>query len=110
VVVGGYIGLVLLGALFIAIGIFASCCTRHQLLAAVIAAAILAIFTFGANYGAEFGGQVWLRKVCSFCDVLGHFSDFSKGTLDSASIIFFCSGIVFFLFLAAKVLESRRWR
>ena len=41
VMLGGYLGMILLGALFIAIGIFASCCTRHQLLAAIIAISVL---------------------------------------------------------------------
>jgi ABC-2 type transport system permease protein len=110
VTLGGYLGLILLGAMFISVGIFASCCTRHQLLSAVIAAAILSIFTFAANYGTEYAPLDWERKVCSYLDVMGHFSDFGKGMLDSASIIFFLSNTVLFLFLAVKVLESRRWR
>ncbi len=110
VVFGGYLGLILLGALFIAIGLFASCCTRHQLLAALIAISVLAAFTFVADYGAEYAGQLWQRNVCSYLNVLGHFSDFSKGIIDTRSLIFFLSGAGLFLFLATKVLESRRWR
>lgn len=110
VVFGGYLGLVLLGALFIAIGLFSSCCTRHQLLAALIAVAVLAVFTFVADYGAEYAAKTWQRNVCSYLNVLGHFSDFSKGMVDSRSAIFFLSGTGLFLFLATKVLESRRWR
>jgi ABC-2 type transport system permease protein len=106
----GYVGMALLGALFISIGIFASSCTRHQLLAAVIAIAILAVFTFVVDYGAEYARQTWQRSVCAYLNIFGHFSDFSKGILDSKSIIFFLSGTVFFLFLATKVMESRRWR
>jgi ABC-2 type transport system permease protein len=107
---GGYVGMVLLGALFIAIGIFASSCTRHQLLAAVIAIAILAVFTFVVDYGAEYAGAPWQREICAYLNILGNFSDFAKGTLDTRSLIFFVSGTVFFLFLATKVMESRRWR
>ncbi|HOA75910.1 MAG TPA: ABC transporter permease [Phycisphaerae bacterium] len=106
----GYVGMILLGGLFLSIGIFASSCTRHQLLAAVIAMAILAVFTFVVDYGAEYGRQMWQREVCAYLNVFGHFADFSKGILDSKSIIFFVSGSVFFLFLATKVMESRRWR
>jgi ABC-2 type transport system permease protein len=110
VVCGGYLGLILLGGLFIAIGLFASCCTRHQLLAALLAVAVLSIFTFVADYGAEFARQPWQRNVCSYLNVFGHFADFSKGMIDTKSLIFFLSGTGFFLFLATKVLESRRWR
>jgi ABC-2 type transport system permease protein len=110
VVVVGYLGIVLLGALFIAVGIFASACTKHQLLSAIIAITILGIFTFGADRLAERGGSMALRALGAYSNILGHFSDFSKGILDSGSIIFLISGTVFFLFLATKVLESRRWR
>jgi ABC-2 type transport system permease protein len=106
----GYLGMLLLGGLFISIGIFASSCTRHQLLAATIATAILAVLTFVVDYGAEYALKVWQRNVCAYMNIFGHFDEFTKGTLDSKSIIFFVSGTVFFLFLATKVMESRRWR
>lgn len=109
-VVTGYLGMILLGAMFIAIGIFASSCTRHQLLAATMAIAILAVLTFVVDYGAEYARTDLTRNVCAYLNILGHFSDFSKGILDSKSLIFFASGSVFFLFLATKVMESRRWR
>ncbi|MAE70336.1 MAG: hypothetical protein CME06_07690 [Gemmatimonadetes bacterium] len=110
VVIVGYVGMLLLGALFISIGIFASCCTRYQLLAAIIAMTLLAVLTLLANYGAEYLEQESLRAVCSYVNVFGHFSNFTKGIIDSASLIFFVTGTAFFLFLAVKVLESRRWR
>jgi ABC-2 type transport system permease protein len=110
VVIVGYLGMVLLGALFIAVGIFASACTKHQLLAAIIGISILCLFTFGADRLAERGGSIALRNLGAYLNVLGHFSDFSKGILDSGSVIFLLSGTAMFLFLAAKVLESRRWR
>lgn len=110
VVLAGYIGMVLLGGLFIAVGIFASSCTRHQLLAAMLAIAILAVFTFLVDYGAEYVGYAWGRQVCANVNIFWHFADFGKGIMDSKSVIFFLSGIVFFLFLATKVMESRRWR
>lgn len=106
----GYLGMVLLGGMFIAIGIFASSCTRHQLLAATISIAILSLMTFMVDYGAEYAQAMWQRSTCAYLNVFGHFSDFSKGILDSKSIIFFLSGTVFFLFLGTKVMESRRWR
>ncbi len=110
VVVSGYAGMILLGALFASIGIFASSCTRHQLLAATIAIAILAVLTFVVDYGAQYAGQPWQRAVCAYVNIFGHFSDFAKGIVDSKSVIFFLSGTAFFLFLATKVMESRRWR
>jgi ABC-2 type transport system permease protein len=110
VVLVSYLGMILLGGLFIAVGLFASSCTRHQLLAAIIAIAILSLLTFGADRLAERGGTLAIRSFGAYVNILGHFSDFAKGILDTGSLIFFVSGTVFFLFLATKVLESRRWR
>jgi len=110
VIFGGYLGMILLGALFVSIGIFASSCTRHQLLAALIAIAILAVLTFVVDYGAEYASEAWQRSFCAYLNILWNFSDFAKGILDSRSVVFFLSGTAFFLFLAVKVMESRRWR
>ncbi len=106
----GYLGLILLGGLFIAVGVFASTCTKHQLLAAIIAMTLLALFTFVVNYGAQYAKDDWVRSLCAYLNILGHYDDFGKGIVDLASVIFFVSGAGFFLFLATKVLESRRWR
>jgi ABC-2 type transport system permease protein len=105
----GYLGMVLLGALYISTGIFTSACTRHQLLAAVLAASILAAVTVLAD---EIGPQlpdVW-RTVLGQVNILEHFEDFAKGIFDTASLIYFVSVTALFLFLAARVLESKRWR
>jgi ABC-2 type transport system permease protein len=106
----GYLGLILLGSLFVSIGIFASSCTRHQLLAAVLGIAILAVITFVADYGAEFAASQKAKFVCAYINAFGHFQDFAKGIVDTGSLIYFVSGTAFFLFLATKMQESRRWR
>lgn len=110
VVAVSYLGMLLLGGLFISVGIFASSCTRHQLVAAVLAMVILGFFSFVVDAGAEYAGSATLRTLCANLNVFWAFADFAKGIIDTKSVIFFCSGIVFFLFLATKVMESRRWR
>lgn len=109
VIVFGYVGMLLVGAMFISVGLFASACTKHQLLAAVVGMAILSIFTFVVNYGADYVGQKF-RSVLLSMNVLHQFDDFTKGYLDTKSVVFFVSMTVFFLFLGTKVLESKRWR
>ncbi len=109
VILFGYVGMLLIGALYIAVGLFASCCTRHQLLAAIIAMAILAVFTFLVDYFADFAGAT-LRGILMYVNVPAHFDEFTKGILDTRSLVFFASTTAFFLFLATKVLESKRWR
>jgi ABC-2 type transport system permease protein len=109
-IVSGYIGLVLLGAMFISVGLFASACTRHQLLAAVIAVAVLSTFTFAANYAADHLRGGLLQDFCKSLNILDHFSECNKGMINLSSVVFFISNTCLFLFLAVKVLESRRWR
>ena len=105
----GYVGMLLLGALYVAVGIFASAITKYQLVAALIAMGVLCIFSIVVDSFASWRGGMW-RVILSNINVLHHFEDFSKGILDTSAIIFFISATIFFLFLAVKVLESRRWR
>ena len=105
----GYVGMLLLGALYVAVGVFASAITKYHLVAALIAMGVLCIFSIVVDSFASWRGGMW-RVILSNINVLHHFEDFSKGILDTSAIIFFISATIFFLFLAVKVLESRRWR
>jgi ABC-2 type transport system permease protein len=105
----GYFGMILLGALYISVGIFSSSLTKHQLVAALIGMGVLSGFTLLVDAFAGWKGGAW-RSVLSYVNILHHFEDFSKGIVDSKAIVFFLSGTVFFLFLAVKTVESRRWR
>lgn len=109
VIAFGYIGMLLIGAMFISVGLFASCCTRHQLLAAVIGMAVLSVFTFVVDFLADFAGPT-LRRVLMAMNVPAYFDEFSKGILDTRALVFFVTTTAFFLFLGVKVLESKRWR
>ncbi len=109
VIVWGYAGLMLLGSLYVSVGVFASSLTKHQLLAAIFGTGLLSLFTLIVDALAGWKSGTW-REVLSYVNILHHFQDFSKGIVDTQSIVFFISGTLFFLFLAVKVLESRRWR
>jgi len=109
VAVMGYVGMVLLGAAFLAIGLFASSLTRYQLVAAVVAVAILSVFAFlmqalVVNTSAPWSG------LASKLNVMSYFKDFSRGMFDTRGLVFFLSVTALFLFLSVKTLESRRWR
>jgi len=105
----GYLGMLLLGSLYISVGLFASALTRYQLVAAIVGMGLLAVFTILVNTFASWQGGTW-RFVLSYINVLHQFEDFSKGILDTKAFVFFVSGTLFFLFLTVKVMESRRWR
>jgi ABC-2 type transport system permease protein len=109
VVLYGYVGLCMLGALYAAVGVFTSSLTRYQLVAALMGMGVLAVFSLLVDAFAGWRGGAW-RVVLSYVNILHHFEDFSKGIFDTKAILFFLSGTVFFLFLAVKTLECRRWR
>ena len=105
----GYLGIVLVGALFIAVGLFCSSLTKSQVVAAVASSAVLFSTTIVPWWvaGKATLGAFW-RSVASQC-VLRRYEDFSKGVIDTGNLIFFIAATAIFLFLTIKVLESRRW-
>jgi ABC-2 type transport system permease protein len=105
----GYLGMVLLGAAFVAVGVFASTLTQHQLLAAVVGILILGIFGVVMPFLIP-GAPVPLNYLAEKLSVMTYFKDFSKGIFDSRGLAFFLSAAGLFLFLSVKTLESRRWR
>ena len=108
----GYLGILLVGALFVAVGLFCSSLTRSQVVAAVLAVAILFLITIvpWAAMRAEGStlGAAW-RKVADQ-GVYNRYADFSRGVIDTSHVVFFLAVTTVFLFLTIKVLESRRWK
>lgn len=104
----GYLGLLLIGAAYIAMGLFFSSLSESQLVAGVS--------TFGC--GLLFLIVAWISPfvspaaatVLGQLSILQHFDSFSKGILDSNDTIFYLNFTAFFLFLSSRVLDSNRWR
>lgn len=109
VAVMGYVGMLLLGAAFVSVGLFASALTRHQLVAALVAVSILAVFALLMQAIVRYTGAPW-NQIAARLNVMTYFRDFSRGVLDSRGLVFFLSAAALFLFLSVKTLESRRWR
>ncbi len=107
--VSGYLGILLLGASYIAVGIFTSSVTRYQLLAAIVAAAIVAVFAVLMPLMTRYGSDPY-NKIAACFDTMRYYRDFSRGIIDTRAIVFFVSATALFLFLSVKTLESRRWR
>jgi ABC-2 type transport system permease protein len=106
----GYMGLLLLGGAVIAIGVFASSLTRHQLVAYVIAAAItvslLSLFQLAVRVDEP------LRGALSQIDLWWiHFQNgFMRGVVNLRDIIYYLTVTYVFLLLAVKTLEAKRWQ
>ena len=106
-----YIGLLLLGALYVSVGLFFSTLTKHQVIAVLLSFALLALMTFAfqaLSMNPEVEG--WPRTVLQQLSIQSHFRDFVRGMLDVNHVVFFLTMTGFFLFVTVKLLEVRRWR
>ncbi|HKM31981.1 MAG TPA: ABC transporter permease [Oscillospiraceae bacterium] len=108
VVFGNIVGMLLLGAAFIAIGIFVSSLTENQIIAAVGGFAILMIFMLIDMIAAAIPIKFLSDAVyaLSFTD---KYNEFAVGIFNFSSVLFFISFAVVFNFLTIRVLERRRW-
>jgi ABC-2 type transport system permease protein len=108
-ILSGYLGLMLLGGFYIAVGTLTSSLSRNQVVSAVLAFLLLSIFTFLLWGIASRMTGTWQTLIRTI-NVYERFGDFSRGLLDLKNIVFFVSVTLGTLFVAVKVLESRRWR
>jgi ABC-2 type transport system permease protein len=106
----GYLGILLVAALFIAIGLFFSSMTRSQIVAAVSTMALLAVITILPWWVSGEATLPAFWRTVADQTVFRRYTDFSKGVIDLGNLIFFIATTCVFLFLTVKVLESRRWK
>lgn len=95
-IIGGYIGAILLGSAYCAIGVFASSLTRNQIVAFIIGAAIC--FTFTIIDRVLFFVPGALASIIEYIGANSHFANISKGVIDTRDIIYFASVIFLALF------------
>ena len=108
-VAAGYLGIALIGALFISAGTFASALTKNQIVAAVTGFGfIICVFFIGVF--KEFVTDPALREALAYLNLLEHMDDFSRGIVDTRRLVYVLSTVFFFLFLSSKALEANKGR
>jgi ABC-2 type transport system permease protein len=108
---GMYLGIFLSGCLFLALGCFASALTRSQVVAAVIGlAAGVVLFILAYLTQVVPAVEQWQTQVLSCFNLFKQMEDFTRGVVDTRTVIFYVSLTFFFLFLTLRVVESRRWK
>ncbi|MBN2289821.1 MAG: ABC transporter permease [Candidatus Glassbacteria bacterium] len=98
----GYLGLLLMAAAFMSLGIFISSLTENQLVAAVATFAILLILWIIRWVGPN--------ELVRHLSILEHFNNFSEGLIDTRDIVYYLSFTILWLFMTLRVLESKKWR
>jgi ABC-2 type transport system permease protein len=105
--VAGYVGLLLMGGSYIAIGVMASSFARNQVVALIIAFGIcFALFLFGKVLPFVPDN---LKPIVSFLSTDTHFENVARGVIDSRDVIYYLSVVVVTLLIATTSLASRKW-
>ena len=108
VVFGNVLGMLLLGAALIAIGMFISALTENQVIAAVggfaVGFSLILVKSLASLISTE-----WLKKFVSGLSFMERYDEFTNGILDISNIFFFISICAVFVFFTVRVFEKRRW-
>jgi ABC-2 type transport system permease protein len=113
--VGGmYLGIFLIGCVFLSLGCLASAVSHSQMASAMISF-VLGISLFSLAYLAKsaqskFAVLHWQTEVLSYFNLFDQMEDFALGVVDTRAVIFYVTVTFLFLFLTLRVVESRRWK
>ena len=105
---GGYLGMFLMAAVYLSIGLFTSSLTKNQFVAFITAFVI--IFVFFLLDKIVIFMPSFMATSLEFLSTDFHFENLARGVIDSRDVIYFLSLIFFFLFLTVKSLETGKWK
>ena len=106
-ILAGYLGLALVGAALLALGLFFSSLTRNQIVAGLLtfgALLVLWLLEFAGQRGGDAG------RLLAYLSVTGHMEGFARGVISTRDLVFYLSFAGFWLYLTRESLRSRRWR
>lgn len=107
VLAASYIGVVLIGASFLSLGLLASSLSQNQVVAAMISfGLILSLWLISFLSGVVTGPGA---AIIEYLSIVFHYGDFTKGIVDTKDVIYYLSIVGSALFLATRSLETRRW-
>jgi len=106
-----FLGILLIGGLFMSLGCFASALTRSQIVAAMISFTLgFTLFLLSFLSGHMPADAGWKAALVAHVAMSDHMNDFARGLVDTRHVVFYASTTFFFLFLTLRVVESRRWK
>ncbi len=109
-VASGYLGVLLLGVLFLGVGTFTSTLTNNQLIAAILAfAAMVVLFSVGLVEQLLVSSSA-IKGALEYMNLWTHMDDFARGIVDTRHVVYELTVGGLFLYLAAKSLEVKKWR
>ena len=109
ILLGNLFAILLVGMVFISIGLFVSSVTENQLASAVGTIAIILAFLLIGILSSLLPSSYWLRYVLDFLSVFSRFQGFVNGYFDIASLIYYLSISAIFVYLTIRVYDRRRY-
>ena len=107
IIIAAYIGLLLMGAAYSAIGIFGSTISKNQIVGFVFSFFIILIFYLIDKFLYLF--PAWLGSILQYISIDFHFQNIARGVIDSRDVIYYLSIIVLFLFFARQSLTKHKY-
>lgn len=108
-VIGSYVGLLLLGSVFIAIGLFASSISNNQIIAFLVSIVISGFLLIGFDFIYNFSIFGSFDLIIKSLGIMSHYTSISRGVLDLRDLLYFLSATAIFILLTKMSIESRKW-
>lgn len=108
-VIGSYIGLILLGGCFTAMGIFASSISKNQIIAFTIAVFLCFITFSGFDSLSQLLSLQEIDTIITGCGINQHYQSISRGVLDTRDLVYFLSFMALFLLITKTIMGGRKW-
>ncbi len=105
---GSAVGILFLGAAFIAIGVFMSAISENQIVSAMATFGVI-LFMMLASSIISLIGNSFFRSIFRWFSVVDRYAYFTRGIFSVPAIIYFVSIVIVFLFLTTRIYEMRRW-
>jgi ABC-2 type transport system permease protein len=106
-VIGGYLGLLFMAGVYVAIGLLASSFTENQIVAFIVG--LLMMFIFFMMDKVLIFVPDFMTSIVEYLGIDFHFSNIARGVIDSRDVVYFGSVLGFTLYLSVVSLERRKW-
>jgi ABC-2 type transport system permease protein len=107
---GSYIGLFMLAAIYVSIGVFASSITDNQIVSFILAMGISFIFYLGLDFAASSGIPYVIEQILSYFSINNHYLSISRGVVDMRDMVYFLGMALLFLYTTALLLRKKNLR
>jgi ABC-2 type transport system permease protein len=109
-IIGSYLGVLLMGGAYLAIGLFISSLTENQIIAFIISIVVIFALIIVGEDIVLFSVPDPLVPIFDYLSLGKHFDSISRGVIDSRDLVYYFSMIGFFLYLNVRKLETGKWK